>query len=246
MLRAIHAEFRKLKRSRIPLWTVAIVVLFPAIAVGSANLFAAPKATTSLTFVRINSQFLANGLGVILFGFVASYVFGREYAEGTIEHALTLPIRREYLAIAKLVVTAVWVMALTLLAVAVGAATAALFGLNDLSWAYVRTGLQETLTVSLLILGTLPLIGLLAMVGRGYLMPMVASAITATAGLGLAESGWTRWFPWAMPTAVVGMVLGPPLPMPGLVPGSWVLMAALFVVGVVAIIWYVDWADNPS
>jgi hypothetical protein len=75
---------------------------------------------------------------------------------------------------------------------------------------------------------------------------MAYSAVMAAMGLGLAEAGWTRWFPWSMPMAATGMVLFPAVPMPGLVPESWALMALLFLAGVAAALRYVDRADNTQ
>ena len=79
---------------------------------------------------------------------------------------------------------------------------------------------------------------------RGYLAPMAFSAVMGTVGLAVAEAGWTRWFPWSMPTAVTGVGLFPAAPMQTLVTGSWVLAAAVFVAGCAAVVWYVDNADS--
>jgi hypothetical protein len=72
---------------------------------------------------------------------------------------------------------------------------------------------------------------------------MAFSGMTAWVGLGLAEAGWSRWFPWSMPMGITGIILGPPIEIRGLVPGSWAVMAALFVAGAAALVWYVDTAD---
>lgn len=247
MLRALGAEVLKLKRSWMPLWTgLVVLVLFPLISLTAVRLGSSGMAhTTWVTFMRSGAQMMA-GYGVVLFGLVAAYMFGREYSEGTVKGILTLPLRREYVILAKAIVLAVWVLGLTLLSVAVQAGYAALLGLNGFSYAHAVECVRDSLAVSLLIFGTLPFVALLAMLGRGYLAPMVFSAVTAAAGLGLAEAGWARWFPWSMPAAVTGIVLGPPLPIGRLVPASWVLMAVVFLAGSAAVVWYVDTADNAE
>jgi ABC-2 type transport system permease protein len=246
MLRALHAEMLKLKRSRMPLWTALIVLLFPIVSVTSTNVTVGTEHMSWAAFTRLNPQLMASGYGVILFGLVAAYLFGREYGEGTVRQMLTLPMRREYSVAAKMVVLAAWVLALTLFSVAVQAGYAGALGLKGFSWALAATTLRESLLVSLLILGTLPFVALMAVIGRGYLAPMVFSALSAMAGLGLAEAGWSRWFPWSMPMAVTGVSMWPPFPIESLVAGSWALIGGVFAAGVAALMWYCDTADSAE
>ena len=52
--------------------------------------------------------------GTLLLAFVAAYVFGREYSEGTAKIMLTLPIPRPWFVVAKLAVAAVWWLTIVL------------------------------------------------------------------------------------------------------------------------------------
>ncbi|MFA5844506.1 MAG: ABC transporter permease [Coriobacteriia bacterium] len=247
MLRALKAEALKLKRSTMPLWTALTVVLAPSsIVLSLVSVEGGFERTTSAYFLQVGPGLLANYEGVMLFGLVAAYLFGREYSEGTAKHMLTLPIRREYFVVAKVTLLAVWVLLLTLLAVAVQVAYAAILGLKGFAWAHVGTCLTDSLTVALLIFLTLPIVALLAMLGEGYLQPMIFSGVMATAGMSLAFAGWERWFPWAMPVGAAGIVLGPPIEVRPLVPASWAIAFATFAVGLAAVIWYVDNADNTE
>jgi len=241
MLRALSAEIRKLKRSRMPLWTALIVLLLPLIVVGIQQTPHAPPIAW-VDFMRVGSEMLAT-LGIVVFGMVAAYVFGRDYVGGTASSVLTLPMRREYPVLAKGIVLLAWVLGLTVLSVGAGAGYAALLGLKGFTFAQLATTAWESFQVALLLFGTLPIVALLAVVGRGYIAPMAFSGMTAWVGLGLAEAGWSRWFPWSMPMGITGIILGPPIEIRGLVPGSWAVMAAMFVAGVVALVWYVDTAD---
>lgn len=244
MLRALQAEVFKLKRSRMPLWTALTVFLAPLISLSAVRVTAGVAHTTWGTFMQAGPQMIAGVYGVVLFGLVAAYLFGSEYGAGTTDGMLTLPLRREYFVLAKMVVLGVWLLGLTLLSVVVQAGYAALLGLSGLTWAGAASSLADSLVVSLLIFCTLPLVALLAMLGRGYMAPMVFSAVAAAAGVGLAEAGWSRWFPWSVPMAVTGVSLGPPLSMPHLVSGSWLLMAVTFLAGLASTVGYVDAADN--
>ena len=244
MLRALRAEMSKLRRSSTPLWTCLVVLLAPAITASTLSLTDAGSARTDWgAFMRGGPQLMASWYGILLFGMAAAYLFGREYGEGTAKEMLTLPLRREYFFVAKMIVLAAWVLGLALLSLAAQAGYAAVLGLDGFSWAEAARCVTISLKVALLTYATLPWVALLAMVGRGYLAPMVYSALAAFFGVALAEAGWSRWFPWSMSLSVTGVTLFPAVPMPTLVFGSWALMALVFVMGAAATLWYGDRAD---
>jgi ABC-2 type transport system permease protein len=159
---------------------------------------------------------------------------------------LTLPLRREYLVAAKLVVLAAWVLGLALFSVVAQAGYALLLGVGGATWAEAALSIRDAVAVAALIFATLPVVALLAMIGRGYLAPMAYSGVMASVGVALAEAGWTRWFPWSMQIAVSGMALFPAVEMQGLVPGSWAVSLGLFGIGLAALFAYVDLADSPQ
>jgi ABC-2 type transport system permease protein len=243
MLRALTAELLKLKRSSLPLWTGLIVLMAPLFAHEFTKSVPGVHVTWA-AFMRIGPALLASWYGTVLFGLVTAYVFGREYSEGTAKEMLTLPIRRECFVAAKTAILVAWLLGLTLLSVAVQAGGAAIVGIDGASWAVATECLGVSLKAALLIFATLPVVALLAMRGKGYLAPLAYSGVAATLGLGLAEAGWTRWFPWSMQMTVAGMALFPAVPMPSLVTASWVLMALVFAAGAGGVVWYFDSADS--
>jgi ABC-2 type transport system permease protein len=244
MLRALRAELLKLKRSSMPLWTAFIVLLAPVWVYWVARTATGRVEVSWEIFMRMGVALLASWYGIVLFGLVTAYVFGREYSEGTAKEMLTLPIRRECFVAAKTAILVAWLLGLTLLCVIAQAGGAAILGIDGASWTVAAECLVVSLKVAALIFATMPVVALLAMGGRGYLAPMAYSAVMGALGLGLAEAGWTRWFPWSMQIAVAGMALFPALPMPGLVTGSWVLMALVFAAGSGGVVGYFDNADN--
>lgn len=247
MLRALRAEFFKLKRCTLPVWTGLAVLLFPLIVLAPAGMYdAAARRVGWLTFMRSGPQMIASGYGFLLFGLAAAYLFGMEYSEGTAKQMLSAPVRREYLVLAKVTVLAVWILGLTLLALGAQAGYAFALGLKGFGWPAISAALGDGLAVSLLIFCTLPLIALLAVLGKGYLAPMVASAALASVGLALAEAGCAGWFPWSMPLAVTGIIFGPPLPVGHLAPQSWALAALLFFGGWLAVLVIVNTADESG
>jgi hypothetical protein len=245
MLRALTAEIMKLKRSNMPLWTALVVLAAPMFTATPIVLYGDDVSAVGwATFMSSSPKFMASWYGTLLFGLVAAFLFGREYVEGTAKEMLTLPVRREYFFAAKMVVLALWVIGLVVLSTAVQAGVAAALGVHSASWAAVMDSFVVSFEVALLIYAALPWVALLAMVGRGYMAPMVYSSVAAALGLGLAEAGWTRWVPWSMPMSVAGMALFPSVPMPGLVGGSWALMVLVFVTGSAAVVLYMDRVDT--
>jgi ABC-2 type transport system permease protein len=159
---------------------------------------------------------------------------------------LTLPIRRETFIFAKLIVLAAWVLGLTLLSVALQALGATVLGLPGFDWAHVRVAAVQSLQIAALVYPTLPLVASLAMLEKGYLPPMMFSAFMATAAFMVGAVGWGGWFPWSMPLAITGSAFGPLISTPTLVPGSFAVEAAVFVVGLAVMLVYIDRADNTQ
>lgn len=245
MLRALRAESLKLKGSMMPVWTALVVLVAPSITVSTFKLGSDGTAGVRWTdFMLAGPQLIASWYGAVLFGLVAAYLFGREQNEGTQEQMLTLPVRREYFFAAKMLVLGAWVLALTLLSLLVQAGYAAVVGAQGASWADALRISLMALKVATLLYAALPWVALLAMIGKGYLAPMVYASIMAAVGLGLAEAGWGRWFPWSMQLSVTGVTLFPSVPMPTLVAGSWALMALVFAAGCAAAVIHIDRADT--
>jgi ABC-2 type transport system permease protein len=247
MLRALKAEVLKLRRARMVMWTALSVALVPAVVASSLKLSNTDLGrTTWESFMDFAPQMMASWWGVLLFGLAASYLFGREYADGTAKTMLTLPIRRESFVAAKMIVLAAWVFGLTALSVVLEAACAAVLRLPGFAWEHVWATAGESMTIALLVYLTLPVVAWLAMLEKGYLPPMLFSAFMATAGFMCGAIGWGRWFPWSMPLAVAGSAFGPLIQKPTLVAGSWVVEVVVFSIGLAAVIAYIDRADNTQ
>lgn len=247
MWRAIAAEFTKLKRASLPWWTVVTVLIGPSL----SNVFATASEISAERiswpeFFNLGSMAMGTWYGILLFGLIAAFVFGREYAEGVAPNMMTVPTRREYFVIAKLIMLAVWVAVLAILAVFAQAVWAAVLGLDGFTWSAVREGAGDMLTVALLIFLTLPLVALVAVASRGVFAPMIFSAIAFSAAMIGGIAGWGDWLPWAMPTAIGGTFLGPVVAgrLPELTAWSWAIAVGVFVSGTAAVVAWVNRADS--
>jgi ABC-2 type transport system permease protein len=264
MTRVLAAEFLKLKRARMPLWTALAVFVYallnlamlpamtkpdvlPKIAQAGGAFAEAVKAglykPTWENFLLGGPWGIAGSWGVITFSLVAAYLFTREYKERTAQNVMTLPLRREYTVVAKLVVLAVWVLGLAVLSVVFQSAVVALLGARGFAWSHVMRTLADSLLVSLTIYLTLPLVAWFAMLGRGYLPPMLFALVAMVVGNGIATTAASRWYPWTMGIDLVG-ASWLPIPQVHLVPASWAVAVIVFAVGVGALAWRVDHADS--
>jgi ABC-2 type transport system permease protein len=264
MMRALRGELLKLRRSKMPLWSALIVVVagglglavLPVlgdaatqakIAVGGGPFAKAVAAggydLTWVNVLRTGAQGMSGSWGLLAFGLVTAYLFGREFTEGTAQTMFTLPVRREAFVLAKLIVLAGWVACMGVLTVLVSMGVAAALGADGFAWAHVRANLVDTLRAIAPLYLTLPLVALFAMRGKGYLQPMLYSLAVMFVSNGLVETSVSRWVPWNMPLHLVGASWYPVSPSP-VVPSSWVVAVSVFVLGTAALMWRTDHSDS--
>ncbi|PKQ37223.1 MAG: hypothetical protein CVT59_08245 [Actinobacteria bacterium HGW-Actinobacteria-1] len=256
MMRALSAEFAKLKRSRMILWTSLVVVgytsiglaVFPLLKKAQAGDIAMGAAGIGDAFAKAGitemnwanaMKFIPMGVsgawGIMLLSLVAAYVFGRELREGTDIATATLPIRREYVAVAKMAVIAVWTVYLSALAVIADVAVVGIYmGFDTFAWSYVGRAFVETLYACLPIFLTLPLVGWFAMSRKGYLRPMLFALVTFMVANTLVGLDAAAYVPWAMPIVGVGVTWMPTRGELGAV--SWLIAAAVFIVGMAVVL----------
>ena len=127
----IWIEIKKAIRSRMPLWT-SLASLFmplgmgflifasknPAIShklglVSAKADLVAYAATDWASYIGLTSLVIAAG-GFFFFILVVSWVFGREFVDGTLKDLLAVPIQRSSIILAKFTVIAIWSIMLTL------------------------------------------------------------------------------------------------------------------------------------
>jgi ABC-2 type transport system permease protein len=218
---ALWAEALKARRSRVPWLTAAAFLLAPlmgglfmlilkdpARARAWGLLGAKAQITAGVadwpTYWGLLAQATAVG-GALLFSFVAAWVFGREFAEGTVKELLALPTPRGAIVVAKLAVVAAWVAALTALVCLGGLATGAAVGLPGWSVALLGRAVVDVMATAGLTLALTTPIALLASAGRGYLAPLGWAILMLFLAQILAATGWGAWFPWSVPALFSGL-----------------------------------------
>lgn len=255
MMRALAAEFGKLKRARMILWTALVIVGYSAIGLATfpvvedliATMPAAgdasvnPYVAANLTVINWQNavRFIAMGVsgawGILLLSLITAYVFGRDLREGTDISSATLPIRREAFVAAKMVVIAAWAAALGVLAVFAQVGVGLIFlGTDGFQWAYVWSALGDTLYAMLPLYLTLPVIAWLSLTRKGYLRPMLFALVMMMLANGLIGLDAAAYFPWSMPIVLAGVTW---MPLTGeLTAVSWLIALAVFVVGMYLVV----------
>ena len=212
----IWIEFRKAIRSRMPLYTALGSLFMP---LGIAFLIFVSKnpeiskklglisakadlmayaATDWRTYLGLFGMIIGAG-GFVLFVFVISWVFGREFTDGTLKDILAVPVQRSSILLSKFIVVALWSAMLTVVILIGGLVTGAIINLPGGSTGVIFQGSAIMVISACLAIAVVLPFAFFASIGRGYLLPIgVAFLLLIMANVaGLA--GWGEYFPWAVP-----------------------------------------------
>ena len=225
----VWIESRKALRSKMPLFTALGSLLMP-LGIGFLIFLAknpvlsrdlgllgakadltAYFATDWPSYLGLYALIIA-AVGFFLFVLIISWVFGREFADGTLKDMLAVPVSRSSIIMAKLAVVAAWS----------GVLTAGIFGLGLVMGAIIKLphgsvgvllhgGVSVAIAACLVFAVVLPF-ALLASVGRGYLLPLGVAVLTLIMANLLMVAGWGDYFPWGIPAIYAqGMDSLPPI-----------------------------------
>ncbi len=212
---AVWVEMIKARRSRMPLLTALgysmvplvlgffmVVLRDPEMARRAGLITAKAQLTMGTADWQTYIKFLALATGaggIILFGIIVSWVFGREYSDRTVKDLLALPASRSTIVFAKFIVVAVWSAALVVLICLLGLAVGTLVGLVQVPIEiFLRGGVTIAITALLTIALVTP-IGFFASAGHGYLPPIGIMILVMALAQVSNVTGRGEYFPWAIP-----------------------------------------------
>ncbi len=150
------------------------------------------------SYLGLLSQAVGVG-GVLIFGFVASWLFGREYSDGTAKDLLSLPVSRTKLINAKFIYYIIWCFALVFSNLALGLFFGFLLNLPGWSSELFMQHIQVYLATTLMIILLNTPVAFLALAGRGYLTPLGFVAVALVLAQIIGAMGFGNYFPWAIP-----------------------------------------------
>jgi ABC-2 type transport system permease protein len=254
---AVWIELRKAIRSRMPRFTALGLLLLPlgvafimfvvkdpefARKVGlistKANLLG--RSANWPSYLSLLAQTIA-AAGLIFFSLMMSWVFGREFADGTLKDLLAVPVSRVTILLAKYIVVVLWSVVATAMIIIVGLALGMLIGLpGGTSELFIQGLMTMAITACLVIINVFP-VAFFASVGRGYLLPMGIVILTLILANLVVITGWGSYFPWSVPalyTQAIGSSNSP------IEPISYVIVFITGLAGVVGTCLWWQFADQ--
>jgi ABC-type transport system involved in multi-copper enzyme maturation permease subunit len=150
------------------------------------------------SYLGLLSQAVGVG-GVLIFGFVASWLFGREYADGTAKDLLSLPISRAKILNAKFLYYILWCFALVISNLMLGLLIGLSLGLPGWTSAILLNNIQVYFMTTIMIILLNTPIAFFALSGKGYMAPLGIVAILLVLAQIIGALGFGNYFPWAIP-----------------------------------------------
>jgi len=215
LLQAIYIELLKARRSKLPFFTALGFSLLPLVGGFFMIVLKDPELARRVGLISAKAQItmgvadwpsylgflsLASGAGgVILFGFIASWVFGREYSDHTVKDLLALPTSRSAIVFAKFVVVVSWSAALTAMMYLIGLGVGAAIVLPQTSFQVLLHGSVTLVITAILTIALVTPIAFFASAGHGYLPPVGVAFLAMGLAQVIAVAGWGEYFPWAIP-----------------------------------------------
>lgn len=147
-------------------------------------------------------------LGTIGYGFVASWIYGREFADKTIKDILALPVSRTKIVLAKFFTVIVWSIILTLILLIFAILIGSIVGIPEWSTQLFMNFLKIFITTAFYNILLSSFVAWFATIGRGYILPIAYTiftlVVTQFAAIGIPKL--TIYIPWAYPALYSGIV----------------------------------------
>src|SRR5690625_5013974 len=157
------------------------------------------------SYLELHAQMVAVG-GILIFGFITSWIFGREYVDKTVNDLLVLPYSRAVIVVAKFCAAIITNIILSTSVICVGLFIGWIIGLPQWSVSILMEGMYILLVVTILTIALSTPVAFFASYGRGYLGPLGFVTITLVFSQIVAATGYGEFFPWAIPAMYSGLV----------------------------------------
>jgi ABC-type transport system involved in multi-copper enzyme maturation permease subunit len=254
---ALWAEYLKIKRSRI-LWLTILafsiaplmgalfvfIIRNPELAHNAQSLAVKAQMVSFSadwpSFLGILSQAIGVG-GVLVFGFVASWVFGREYSDHTAKDLLALPVSRSAIVLSKMMAIFLWCLALSLTVLLLGLALGFMINLPGWPGLVLFAHLKTFFITAFLTFLLCPPVAFFASMGRGYLAPLGFVVFVLVMGQIIAALGLGAYFPWAVPGLFSGMAGAEQAQIPGF---SYIILVMTSLTGFLGTLIWWHFADQ--
>ena len=219
IITCVSIEGKKLFHSKVPLITMLALTLVPFMGGFFMFVLKDPSLAQKLGFISAKahimgtadwpsyfgllSQAIAVG-GLVVFGFVTSWIFGREYSDRTIKDLLALPISRSIIVFSKFIVAILWCLFLSIFVLVLGLIVGKVVDIPGWSSDIMIRGTLVFIICSILTILLSTPVAFFASVGRGYLSPIGFMVFTLVLAQIIAATGYGQFFPWSIPAMISG------------------------------------------
>jgi len=219
-LAALYSEWLKIRKSKVIWMTIVAFTIAPLMAGFFMFVLKHPALAEKLgiigakaqivgeahwsSYINLHAQIIAIG-GIFVFGFVTSWIFGREYRDGTLKDLLALPYSRAVIVVAKFIASFITNIILSAYIVALGFFIGWLIELPQWSFTTMFQGIYVLLIITILTAILNTPVAFLASFTRGYLAPLGFVMMTLVLSQIMTAAGFGEYFPWAIPTLYSGI-----------------------------------------
>lgn len=219
LITCVLIEGKKLFYSKVPIITLLVLAIVPLMGGFFMFVLKDPDLAQNLglisakanimgvadwpSYFGLLAQAIAVG-GMMVFGFITAWIFGREYSDRTVNDLLALPISRENIVLAKFIIATGWSLILSAFVLFLGIIVGKIVNIPLWSVDVLLKGCSLfAISAALTILLSSP-VALVASLGRGYLAPLGFLIFTLVIAQIIALTGYGHYFPWSIPALVSG------------------------------------------
>lgn len=219
IITCVSIEGKKFFHSKVPVITMLALTLVPFIGGFFMFILKDPSLAQKLGFISAKahimgtadwtfyfsllSQAIAVG-GLLVFGFITSWIFGREYSDRTIKDLLALPISRNIIVFSKFIVAVLWCLILSIFVLILGLIVGKVVDIPGWSSDIMIRGILIFIICSILTILLSTPVAFFASVGRGYLSPLGFMVFTLVLAQIIAVTGYGQFVPWSIPAMISG------------------------------------------
>ncbi len=253
---ALWAEYKKVINSKILWGTIILFTFIPCMMGLMIYIVRHPEISAKLGLIAAKASLFGDAdwpaffgilhqsistIGLIGFGFVTAWVFGREYIERTIKDLLSLPVSRTHIVVAKFTVVFVWCLLLSIILFATGIIMGKLLHIEGWSDELFLSATYKYFATSVMTLLLCTPVAFFACYGRGLITPLGFVIITLIAAQFTVVAGMGAYFPWAIPGVytVSGTAEGIPIFI-----SSYVILFTTSVIGFLVTVYRWRYADQ--
>jgi ABC-2 type transport system permease protein len=214
-------EFRKVLRSKVPFFCNLGFLIGPLMIALLMFIYKDPAFARKIGILGVKAEIIGKSadwpsfigllivivamMGIFVFSLIESWIFGREFTEGTLKDMLATPVSRGTVVAGKFItvfcVCMVMVVEMIVVGLIAGFALDLPLGTNSL----IMDGVGRAVLASLLVLLVNTPFAFLASTGKGYLLPIGITMLAVVLGNLIGTIGYGEFYPWYIPGILSGM-----------------------------------------